>query len=47
MFMHTPCWNLPLAHRVLEQKGLTKGMLTAPGYLSVLKAASSKPVVAA
>jgi len=42
MFMHTPCWNLPLAHRLLEQKGLTGGMLTAPGYLSVLKAASSK-----
>ena len=47
MFMHTPCWNLPLAHRLLEQKGLTQGMLTAPGYLSVLKAASSKPAVAA
>ena len=46
MFMHTPCWNLPLAHRLLEQKGLTGGMLTAPGYLSVLKEASSKPVVA-
>lgn len=47
MFMHTPCWNLPLAHRVLEKKGLTQGMLTAPGYMSVLKAASSKPAVAA
>ena len=46
MFMHTPCWNLPLAHRLLEQKGLTGGMLRAPGYLSVLKDASSKPAVA-
>ncbi len=42
LFMHIPCWNLPLAHRLLERKGLTQGMLTAPGYLSVLKAASSK-----
>ncbi|ALL14744.1 fatty acid desaturase family protein [Caulobacter henricii] len=47
MFMHTPCWNLPLAHRLLERKGLTGGMLTAPGYLSVLKEASSKAEAAA
>lgn len=46
MFMHTPCWNLPMAHRLLEKKGLTSGMLTAPGYLTVLKAASSKTVAA-
>ena len=42
MFMHMPCWNLPKAHRLLVKKGLTERMLTAPGYLSVLKAASSK-----
>jgi len=41
MMMHTPCWNLPLAHRLLVQKGLTGRMLTAPGYLSVLKEASA------
>lgn len=46
LFMHTPCWNLPLAHRLLARKGLTAGMLTAPGYVSVLKAAASKPVAA-
>jgi len=40
--MHTPCWNLPLAHRLLVQKGLTDGMLLAPGYVSVLRAASSR-----
>ncbi|CAN5176428.1 fatty acid desaturase family protein [soil metagenome] len=40
LFMHMPCWNLPKAHRLLETKGLTGRMLTAPGYLSVLKAAS-------
>ena len=40
--MHMPCWNLPKAHRLLVSKGLTENMLTAPGYLSVLKAASSR-----
>lgn len=47
LFMHMPCWNLPKAHRLLEAKGLTGGMLTAPGYLSVLKAASGKTPAAA
>jgi len=47
LFMHMPCWNLPKAHRLLETKGLTGGMLTAPGYLSVLKAASGKAPAAA
>ena len=42
LFMHMPCWNLPRAHRLLARKGLTGRMLVAPGYLSVLKAASSK-----
>ncbi|HWW27213.1 MAG TPA: fatty acid desaturase family protein [Caulobacter sp.] len=42
LFMHMPCWNLPKAHRLLAAKGRTEGMLTAPGYLSVLKAASSR-----
>lgn len=42
LFMHMPCWNLPRAHRLLAAKGRTAGMLTAPGYLSVLKAASSR-----
>ncbi|WP_369061493.1 fatty acid desaturase family protein [Caulobacter sp. 73W] len=41
MFMHLPCWSLPRANRVLEKKGVTQGMLTAPGYLTVLKAASA------
>lgn len=42
LFMHMPCWNLPRAHRLLAAKGRTEGMLTAPGYLSVLKAVSSR-----
>jgi fatty acid desaturase len=37
-----PCWNLPKVRRLLKQKGVLPDMLTAPGYLTVLKAASSK-----
>lgn len=47
LFMHMPCWNLAKAHRLLARTGLTEGMLVAPGYLSVLKAASSKAPAAA
>ncbi|CAN5322127.1 fatty acid desaturase family protein [soil metagenome] len=47
LFMHMPCWNLPKAHRLLVAKGLTGNMLTAPGYLSVLKAASGRAPAAA
>jgi fatty acid desaturase len=43
MFMHVPCYNLPRAHRLLKQKGVMPGMLTAPGYWDVFKLASSKP----
>ena len=41
MFMHVPCWNLPRARRLLARAGVTKRMEGAPGYLSVLNAASS------
>jgi fatty acid desaturase len=47
MFMHVPCWNLPKVHRLLKQKGVMEKMLTAPGYFSVLKLASSKAALAA
>jgi fatty acid desaturase len=43
MFMHVPCWNLPKVQRLLREKGVLDAMLTAPGYLTVLNAASSKP----
>jgi fatty acid desaturase len=43
MFMHVPCYRLPRAHRLLKRKGVTGGMLTAPGYLELLRQASSKP----
>jgi fatty acid desaturase len=42
MFMHVPCWRLPRVQRLLRQKGVLEHMRTAPGYWSVLKAASSK-----
>jgi fatty acid desaturase len=43
MFMHVPCYSLPRAHRLLKRKGVMDGMLTAPGYIDVLRQASSKP----
>jgi fatty acid desaturase len=43
MFMHVPCYNLPRAHRLLKAKGVLPKMLTSPGYLDVLRLASSKP----
>lgn len=46
LFMHVPCYNLPRARRLLKQKGITERMLDAPGYLDVLRAASSKTVTA-
>ena len=44
MFMHVPCYNLPRAHRLLKAKGVLDRMLTSPGYLDVLRLASSKPI---
>jgi fatty acid desaturase len=42
MFMHVPCYNLPRAHRLLVKKGVWDGMLSAPGYLSMLKVATAR-----
>lgn len=42
MFMHVPCYNLPRAHSLLKAKGVMRGMLTAPGYIDVLRQASAK-----
>ena len=46
MFMHVPCYNLPRAHRLLAAKGVLPGMLTAPGYLSMLRVATARPAAA-
>jgi fatty acid desaturase len=43
MFMHLPSWNLPKAHRLLQAKGVAARMEVQPGYLAVLRAATSKP----
>jgi len=47
MFMHVPCYHLPKVRRLLERKGVTPRMLSAPGYVEVLRLASSKPERAA
>ena len=39
--MHVPCWNLPRARRILERDGVTARMEGAPGYWSVLAAATA------
>ena len=41
MFTQIACWNLPLAHQILKRKGVTARMELQPGYLAVLKLASS------
>jgi fatty acid desaturase len=41
MFTQIPCWNLPKAHRLLVQKGVTTRMEIQPSYPTVLKLASS------
>ncbi len=41
MFMHVPCWNLPLAHRTLRRNGSTGSMEVRASYLEVLRLAAS------
>ena len=45
MFTQVPCWNLPRAHRLLRAKGVTSRMALQPGYLAVLRLASSNAAV--
>ena len=40
MFMHLPCYQLPRAHRLLDQKGVLPRMETKPSYLAVLRVAA-------
>ena len=42
MFMHVPCYNLPQAHKYLEQNGHTAKMEIQTGYWRILDRASSK-----
>ena len=40
MFTSLPCWNLPMAHRLLQGKGIDARMEIQPGYISLLKLAA-------
>ncbi len=42
MFMHVPCYHLPMAHRLLKAKGYHPKMEIQPDYLTMLKRAASK-----
>jgi fatty acid desaturase len=41
LFMFVPCWRLPAAHRALLAAGRGNEMELQPGYLAVLRAATS------
>lgn len=41
--MTVPLYHLPRMHRILRERGILDGALVAPGYLSVLRQAASKP----
>ncbi|WP_300559226.1 fatty acid desaturase family protein [Limnohabitans sp. Rim8] len=42
LFVFTPCWKLPAAHRMLIEQGLGPRMELATGYVQVLRLATSK-----
>ena len=41
LFMYLPCYQLPEAHRLLIEKGLIQRMEVRPGYLDVMRLATS------
>ena len=41
LFTQLPCWQLPRAHALLRQRGVTAGMEIQPGYAAMLRLASS------
>ena len=43
LFVFTPCWKLPAAHRMLIAQGFGPRMELAEGYAQVLRKAVSKP----
>jgi fatty acid desaturase len=42
LFMYLPCYRLPHAHRLLVDKGLIRRMEVRPGYLDVMRLATSR-----
>ena len=43
LFVFTPCWKLPAAHRMLIEQGFGPRMELAQGYVQVLRKAISNP----
>jgi fatty acid desaturase len=43
LFVFTPCWKLPAAHRMLIEQGFGPRMELAQGYVQVLRKAVSNP----
>lgn len=43
LFVFTPCWKLPQAHRLLIARGLAPRMEMGRSYIEVLRAATSRP----
>jgi fatty acid desaturase len=42
LFMFVPCWRLPAAHQALLAAGRKHEMEVQPGYLAVLRLATSR-----
>ena len=42
LFTQLPCWQLPKAHALLRQRGVTARMEVQPGYLTVLRLATRR-----
>ena len=40
LFTQVPCWKLPQAHELLQQRGVTARMEVQPGYATVLRLAA-------
>jgi fatty acid desaturase len=38
-----PCYRLPLMHKILKAKGITNRMEVRPGYVDVIRQATSRP----
>jgi len=41
LFTQVPCWTLPQAHALLQQRGITERMEVQPGYATVLRLAAA------
>lgn len=46
LFMYLPCYRLEEAHRLLSEKGLIQRVNVAPGYLDVIRLATSRQLSA-